>query len=157
MTTLKEAIKKGDFEQKDPYQETAELCTAGYLQMSKDYIRVAHTRGWIVVVPKPNQLQIDIDSEDQYTEFKKRLPIFESVYPSSVEAFPSKSGLPRRHITITADPTIDKKFTDIERVAWQSLLGSDPIREILSMIQILNEDPNPVLFSEKAPTKEGKS
>jgi hypothetical protein len=44
---------------------------------------------------------------------------------------PSRSGLPKRHITVTlVDPV-----SQIERLALQAMLGSDRVRELLGYVQ----------------------
>ena len=45
---------------------------------------------------------------------------------------PSNSGLPHRHATITVQ---DKTFTEIERIAYQVMLGSDQRREGLNAMR----------------------
>lgn len=112
----------------------------------------------IVVKPEPNQLQIDIDSEEAYSIFQKR--IFEYKYHSqlsiTVETHPSKSGLPKRHITITVNDFKNNPhvFNEWERIALQFTLGSDPIRETLNTWRLLRGSENPSrLFEPKEENK----
>jgi hypothetical protein len=107
----------------------------------------ASARGCYVVYPKEDELQIDCDSEDAFKEFKKRWEEFESVVTYDVEwrATPSSSGLPHRHITVTAKGRI---FSVWERIALQFALGSDPVREKLCVLRYTYGIPEPVRFFE---------
>ena len=88
----------------------------------RDPEEAARARGCLVVYPKDNELQIDCDSEDAFEEFKKRWEEFKAVVTYEVEwsATPSSSGLPHRHITVTAKKSF---FSVWERVALQFALG----------------------------------
>lgn len=85
-----------------------------------------------VVYPKPNELQIDIDSADAYANHLRLLDAFErggeTVIDKVVSVSPSaKSG--HFHVTITLARNV---LGSRERVMLQALLGSDPMRELLS-------------------------
>jgi hypothetical protein len=102
--------------------------------------------GLEVVLPKANELQIDIDSTDDYALFDMHFGIllqYEAAHISRDE--PSKSGGEKRHITIG----LHRDVTNMERMLLQATLGSDRKREILSWVQERNGDPNPTLFLEK--------
>lgn len=104
--------------------------------------KAAAKKGLIVVYPKNNQIQIDIDSHEAYTEFQRRLEKLFDGQDSTLsihhtQEFESSSGLPNRHIYITFKG--DKKFTAIERIWLQSVLGSDPMRELLDSKRLLME------------------
>ena len=101
-----------------------------------------------VVIPAPNQLQIDIDSEEAYRLFFVRLMEFErhSGYSIYKEERPSKAGLPHRHVTLTVyevDGRTPHIFNDYERIALQAVLGSDLVRETLNMWRLLRGEKNP--------------
>lgn len=89
---------------------------------------VATQRGLIVVYPKHNQLQLDLDSEEQFAEYERRKHFFqfEGVTEDVRE---SASGFPKRHVTLTFEK---ESFDPWTRIAMQSSLASDPIREFLS-------------------------
>lgn len=116
------------------------------------YIKRMEAEGNQIVLPAADELQVDIDDETQYAAFQKSWPIFEreisywtaGTAPTYTES-PSRSGLPSRHITVklpfeVSDPQ--------ERIAWQASLGSDPARELLSMLRCLRGDIHPTLFVE---------
>lgn len=131
-----------------------ELASAGILNQidaqSYDFDEsaedVAKKRGQIVVFPNEDQLQIDIDSEEQYEMFQRRFQAFGIGSGISddrgyiMDEKPSKSGLPSRHITITCP---GRKFTEGERIAYQAALGSDPVREFLNAMRLYHGNEKP--------------
>ena len=102
--------------------------------------------GMDVVFPENNQLQLDIDNDEAYGYMNSVLDVIELHWNVvDFEEHPSKSGLPKRHVTIT----LGKEISDTERVLLQACLGSDRKRELLSYLQVLNGDAHPILFIEK--------
>jgi len=94
----------------------------------------------VVVYPEPNQLQIDLDSEDAFQaherlikEFYQRLPPGEYQMSIPPVVTPSKSGYPHRHITLSFE---GRTFTEWERIGMQMMLGSDPVRERLNALRL---------------------
>lgn len=108
--------------------------------------KVAKSRGLVVVYPKKNQLQIDLDSEDAYRNFLDQMDALDIRHSWAVIT-PSASGLPNRHATITF--TNGRTFTEWERIAIQFALGSDPVREKLNIMRLYNGLPNPTRLFEK--------
>ena len=101
-----------------------------------------------IVLPRANELQIDIDNEDAEEVFtvlmNHLVPAF--IGFSSVIKNPSKSGAPGKfHITVA----LNQDVTPLERIALQAILGSDRKRELLSFIELANGDKTPTLFLEK--------
>jgi hypothetical protein len=98
------------------------------------------------IVPTGKQIFIDIDGDDQYKQFKDRRDIlddyFEGLAEFSCKSYPSRSGLPHRHIIITFDDAL----TVPEKLFLQSFLMSDPQRDIMSFIQYKNGDKNPIIL-----------
>ena len=115
---------------------------------SQRAINQAQMEGLEVVLPEDNQLQIDLDNEHSYRLLQNQLGIVQKFLGDyGYEEHLSKSGEPtKRHVTLTFE---DLKFTTLERLALQAMLGSDRIRELLGYVQLKNNDPNPVLFLEK--------
>ena len=113
---------------------------------SQRAIDVAATEGLNVIFPKDNELQVDIDNEHSFFLFEKQRMILNRFVPiRDIRIEPSRSGLPKRHITVTlVDPV-----SQIERLALQAMLGSDRVRELLGYVQHKNNDPHPILFLEK--------
>ena len=115
----------------------------------------AETLGFEVVLPQNNQLQIDIDDYASYGVYLGNLKRYKLHFDNNPiileEKKPSKSGREgNQHITVTlADPISNEK-----RILLQALLGSDPVREMLSYIRLVNDDEHPTLFIEKPEQKQ---
>lgn len=108
-------------------------------EIDRDPKKVAEEFNCKVILPKSDQLQIDIDCEQQYNFFRGRLADLEDMdilHVKETEETPSKSGLPKRHITLTCD----RNFSESERIAIQFALGSDIIRETLNTLRLLASD-----------------
>jgi hypothetical protein len=106
-----------------------------------------------VVYPEPNQLQLDIDSEKSYDDFEKRMRSVHRwiEWDMAFDIRPSKSGLPHRHITVTVK---NRVFTDSERIAFQLMFGSDPVRESVNAMRCAVGVENPCCLF--VPLKEGE-
>lgn len=113
------------------------------------FIARVESEGFRVVLPADNELQIDIDNGLHYATFLRNLESLarnmEDADEWLIEMHPSKSGPPRRHITIQLPGTV----TPWQRIALQAALGSDPMRELLSSIRLMRGDVHPTLFVEK--------
>ena len=113
--------------------------------------RVA-AEGRHVVIPKPNELQIDIDTEQHFENFVCAAEAFarnwDEFRDTWIEIHESKSGMPRWHITLTLPFDIDDPW---KRIALQACFGSDPIRELLSATRLYQGDIHPTLFVETEP------
>lgn len=113
---------------------------------SQRAIDLAVNDGLNAIFPKDTELQIDIDNEHSFRMFEKQQLILNRFVPiKDIKIEPSRSGLPKRHITVTLFDSI----TQIERLALQAMLGSDRVRELLGYVQHKNNDPHPTLFLEK--------
>lgn len=119
----------------------------------------AAAKGLRCVLPKPSELFIDIDNGAAYDRF---LDVFIMLtakpYGSDLdEPFgprmrivrdtPSPSGLPdRRHIVVDTGRPL---ASELERVALQAILGSDPKREAASWLHLQQGVTNVSRFFEK--------
>lgn len=105
--------------------------------------------GLDVVYPRPDQLFIDIDTEQAFTHFqwaRNTLDGYGAIGIKSCEQRPSVSGLPFHfHITIT----LTEEVTPRERILLQLMLGSDAQRETLSFCALEADAPHPTVFFEK--------
>jgi hypothetical protein len=109
-------------------------------------VRGAQDNGLVVVYPASNQLQIDIDSDRAFNIFLEMQHLLEKYFEvGKVKITASRSGLPKRHITVT----LDQPITNYQRLALQVMMGSDRVREFLGYIQEKQGDPTPILFIEK--------
>ena len=120
----------------------------GYTELRReDTLERMEQNGLKLVIPADNQLQIDIDSESDYQRYQRALKSFKTNHIDVIKEIverPSKSGLPRRHITITMWST----YIPRERIFYQALLGSDLIREINNLRRLNNNDIFPIAFFE---------
>jgi hypothetical protein len=107
----------------------------------------AAARGQIVIEPKPNQLFVDIDCEDDLVVFRKNLGWLEGLV-TGYALKPSGSGKPG-HYHITVELSRDVK-DGYERIGLQAILGSDRLREVLSWRNLANESGRPTVFFEKS-------
>jgi hypothetical protein len=113
---------------------------------SKTAYREAADNNLDVVLPEPYDLFIDIDDDASMRRFNKGMDVLIDKFDAQiVRDKPSRSGLPKRHITVR----LDRPVTDAERIALQAALGSDPVREILGIVRVQHKDPHPTLFLEK--------
>ena len=102
-----------------------------------------------VVLPKPNQLLIDIDSEEAEINFFRQFPRFVELIDEDAYLFskePSKSGKDGHwHIIVELGLDVEPE----RRVLFQLMLGSDLRRELLSYVRVSEGDEHPTLFIEK--------
>lgn len=100
-----------------------------------------------ILFPAEDELQVDIDSDEQYEIYQANFSILcrESRDVFQTRMVESKSGPGHKHITIKWR---GHKFTAYERIAWQAALGSDPKRELLSALRCHAGDAHPTLFVE---------
>lgn len=119
-----------------------------YEETREDFIARMDYEGFDILYPDPDELFIDIDTEEQYQTFlrhfhrlREEKGTFDDI--QFIERF-SKSGPPRRHIHVR----MPNKLSSVERIAWQAVLGSDLVRELLSMIRWSKVDQWPTLFCE---------
>jgi len=113
-------------------------------------LAVAKEKGCVIVAPKPNELFIDIDEEEQLDVFKGQIKRVIEVFGKRVSwnQRSSPSGLPGRyHIVVT----LPVEVTAVERIALQACLGSDLVREILSWARMRLGHDLPTCFFEKDP------
>ena len=89
---------------------------------------IAEDRGCYVVYPAFNQVQLDIDTDEQYQLYLRRKQDWTNLekhydVPKWINAKETISQNGNRHITIDFDTDLD----DRERVLMQMAFGSDPI------------------------------
>lgn len=110
--------------------------------------------GLEIVEPKPNELQIDLDSASAIHVYSRQFMMLKK------EGFPgiakwrermtkSKGGGNHVHITITLPHNIDNKL----RVCLQAVLGSDIKRECFNICRVLKGNRYPIVFFERRSTR----
>lgn len=108
----------------------------------------AREKSCVIVEPKPNELFIDIDFEEELEYFKRQIKRVELRWPCTWRAQSSPSGKPGRYHVYVA--FIDRELDHWQRIALQAVLGSDRIRELISVQRLLDDDVQPTLFFERA-------
>lgn len=103
---------------------------------------IAEAHGFIVVRGDAWTLLLDLDTEQQRAQYEAVMPHFEQNYAvEEIESWPSKSG--NRHTRL-------KLYTPISepamRYALQAALGSDPVKELLSIVRLRNGVPEPSML-----------
>lgn len=113
-----------------------------------DAARGAQARGNVIVYPEDNELFIDIDSEQHFNTFRECWAIFKQ-HCASAEYIERSSPSGEKfhyHVVVKLPFMVDAT----ERIAMQAALGSDPKREILSLVRLLLKgDTKATLFYEK--------
>jgi len=108
-------------------------------------VKKAQRLGKKIVKPRDNELLLDIDSAEQYKIYKSRVGELSKLHKVvGTKDISSSEKLWHRHIYISLDCDIENE----ERVFLQLFLGSDPIREYLSLCLIRIGDPHPILLFE---------
>ena len=119
---------------------------------SQNAINKAKFENLEVKFPTTNELFIDVDNEHSFQMFIRLFQIFQKFVDkgASFVEYPSKSGLPKRHVTVSLSRPVRNEE---QRILFQALLGSDRVREILGYVQATNGDPHPTLFLEAKPAE----
>ncbi|SRR6266566_3519952 len=113
----------------------------------RDLRKFAQKNDLELVIPGDDQLQIDIDCSEDLETFNRHLLIFQEKFPGAIfTVTKSRSKLEGKHITITVP---GKKFSVVERIAYQAALGSDRKRELLSLFDWDSGRKLPTVFFEK--------
>lgn len=113
----------------------------------RQYFEEAASNGFYPVVPNSNCCQIDIDNESQYNTFMKNRAVISRNCGWEPELVSDEASRTKghRHITVRM-PFV---MNDEERILWQALLGSDPTRELLSLLRSRRGLEMPIIFMEK--------
>jgi hypothetical protein len=106
----------------------------------------ANAHGLEVVFPQANEVFLDMDDAESYTVFKANLELVERFIKSThIKETTSRSG--NKHVYVS----FERDISVMERLVIQGILGSDRRCIGHQMRKLLEGDPNPVLFFEKAP------
>ena len=146
-----------DVEVKPPIDSIDEFIVRYEEKDRKKVFAAARRLGCKVIVADSNQLQIDLDepwvfSVDYLKSTKSKIhdkaqELFdEKVWWSFdrevnviiLEAWRSRNG--NTHIVLT----LDRDYTPFERIIFQAVLGSDPVRELLNWKRVVDGSDNPI-------------
>lgn len=101
-----------------------------------------------IVVAKPHQLQIDYDVPALPPQFEKALDILTQAFCRTRE-FLIYRVTKSRHGNLHVMIDLPELISNTERIAWQSIFGSDPTREALSLMSVRRNIANPTLLIER--------
>lgn len=121
--------------------------TVSYEEMKlHDLEQLAESKGMKIIFPEDDELFIDIDSIEGLVQFNKQLEVLKSNYGSDISAkiTESKSGMPHCHIIVKLPWNVNQS----ERIALQAILGSDPLHELLCLMNHIKGYEKAVLFFE---------
>lgn len=105
----------------------------------------AKRNGWLCEEIPDNVLFVDLDTAEQAAQFETMLPSIKFIYPvTDVAVTVSKSG--NKHARVH----LSMKLSIVERIAAQTILGSDPKKEVCSLLGFYQCDPAPILAYEKS-------
>ncbi len=96
-----------------------------------------------VVLPEPNQLFIDIDSDEDLEFYECQMLILDR-FVESTETITASASPGHYHVVVT----LSRDPSPWERVAMQAALGSDRKRELLAIINRTGDLPGPNCFFE---------
>lgn len=101
---------------------------------------IARTKqGVEVIIRKPNELLLDLDDAIAYERYQEIVELLDSCgLVESIDDWKSKSGV-NSHARIT----LRFDLSPLEATALQSIMGSDPRRELLNLVGHLNGIPEP--------------
>jgi hypothetical protein len=117
-----------------------------YAESREQYVKRMSDAGFEIYYPEPDELLLDFDTEEAVLTFKDRLKKLRAELKLQLPAriWPSKSGYPRCHASVR----VTWVLTIRQRIAFQTVLGSDPVRELLSLVRDWHDDPYPSLLAD---------
>jgi hypothetical protein len=115
------------------------------LRSSVETRAFARENGWECFAACPFDIWVDLDTSESISGFDELWKLFLELFPDAkiIRRSTSKSGI-GQHVYVR----MSKGYPDAVRIAMAASLGSDPKREMLSIVRVLNQDPEPVLFFE---------
>jgi len=100
-------------------------------EVREDAVEKAERLGLALVIPKPDEVFVDIDSPEDLGDFAKRFKILKKLYPDVEQRVSPSQTAGHYHIIVTISELAP--IGDHERIAIQAALGSDPFRELLAI------------------------
>ena len=111
------------------------------------YVNRKKQEGYSIFYPEENELLLDIDSENDLQRCKLSISRMEDELQEALPFSVFKSTTPGHyHISIKFPRKIDM----LERIALQAVLGSDRVREMLSLFRLWQGEAHPSLLVRKA-------
>lgn len=122
--------------------------------MREVFLEQVENQGFIIVKPLENQLLLDLDTSERQQDFFDNFERLSYEYPGATrETYKSKTP-GHLHAIVNLPFNLNNNF---ERIAWQAILGSDPIREMMNLKRVYEEVPDPIvlfkpLYNKKEPS-----
>lgn len=116
---------------------------------SRDPHQIARDHGMTLLLPTHDELLLDLDSRWARRTFERRVRLVQRAgvelkYQHIWQSQHSHWWARRYHASIE----FPRSLSDTERIAWQTALGSDPMRELLSMVCVEKQIPLPTVLFE---------
>jgi hypothetical protein len=119
---------------------------SSYRESRIDYVNRKKEEGFSIFYPEENELLLDIDSKKDLKHCKLFLSRIKDELQDDISHIITKSTTPGHfHVSIK----FPKNITPIERIALQAILGSDRVREMLSLFRLWNGETHPTLLARK--------
>lgn len=112
--------------------------------------RVARSKGLSIAVADDHTLQLDHDTAAQRAQFEWMLPYVRRFLDVDITSeTQSRSGEDEHHKHVYL--RVAQALTPAERIALQTILGSDPMREWLNLVRVWGRVPEPIQLFETKP------
>lgn len=110
------------------------------------YVNRKKQEGYSIFYPEENELLLDIDSENDLQRCKLSISRMEDELQEDLPFTVFESKTPGHyHVSIKFPRKIDM----LERIALQAVLGSDRVREMLSLFRLWQGEAHPSLLARK--------
>jgi hypothetical protein len=107
----------------------------------------ARSRGWRIVEPKPNELQIDLDGARALRQYGMQFSILRRAGLAKGWMEHIKESKKRGHVHVII--RMPKRINNRERVLLQAVLGSDIKREAFNYVRVVKRNKYPIVLFEK--------
>lgn len=125
--------------------------------LHEDPLVKAEAHGWAIVYPQPEEVFLDLDDDASVRVYEASLPVLNRLRDASelppfvVEARRTVSPGGKTHVYLR----FPEELTDLERIAWQAVLGSDRTRELMGLMRLATFSKRPATcFFERAVSHE---
>lgn len=110
-------------------------------------LKRAKSKGWRIVEPKPNELQIDLDGARALRQYGMQFSIIRKAGLAKgwMEYIRSSKKSGHVHVIIR----LPKKIDNRERVLLQAILGSDIKREAFNYVRVVKRNKYPIVLFER--------
>lgn len=105
--------------------------------LSKTPKQAADEAGLLMVTPAGNELFVDIDDDASLEHMDAMMAVLASNAHPMRETKRTVSNGGNTHVYLDAG----RELSPVERIAWQAVLGSDLLRELLSLLRVEANDP----------------